>query len=229
MQSEKLEPPALCLVSVASGMQTLKEQIDFEAYIEENKADFMPDDWRPPKSWFTKDERRPPPEPKEAQPSTSTDRHDVDESNSASRRPSPPPAPLSLSALIQAGQKRTFDELDDTANEDVAPEQEEGVDEDEEMIEFKPTAAKDVAVIKIYRKVVPARSDKYPIQPNADGSWEMEWVGALGRKGSGKMSCYVLNIKWKGYGYEDMTWEGFDNVSDDVFEETWREHGSPEE
>jgi hypothetical protein len=25
------------------------EQIDFDAYIEENKADFMPDDWRPPR------------------------------------------------------------------------------------------------------------------------------------------------------------------------------------
>jgi hypothetical protein len=35
----------------------------------------------------------------------------------------------------------------------VAPEQEEDVDEDEEMIENKPTVAKDVSVIK-RRKVV---------------------------------------------------------------------------
>ncbi|KAK7894653.1 hypothetical protein LTR67_005392 [Exophiala xenobiotica] len=133
------------------------EQIDFDTYVEEHKADFMPDDWRPPKSWFTKDGRRTPPEPKEAQPSTSIDRHDVDESNSTSRRPSPPPAPapVSSSASIQAGQKRTFDEVDDTANEDVAPEEEEDVDEDEEMIENKPTVAKDVSVIK-RRKVVPS-------------------------------------------------------------------------
>ncbi|KAK5223990.1 hypothetical protein LTR47_002630 [Exophiala xenobiotica] len=137
------------------------EQIDFDAYVEEHKADFMPDDWRPPRSWFTKDGRRTPPEPKEAQPSTSIDHHEVDESDSTSRRLSPPPAPapapapVSSSASIQAGQKRTFDELDDTANEDVAPEQEEDVDEDEEMIENKPTVAKGVSVIK-RRKVVPS-------------------------------------------------------------------------
>ncbi|KAL2418218.1 hypothetical protein ABEF95_004999 [Exophiala dermatitidis] len=151
-----------------------------------------------------------------------------------------PPARSSSPAVVveiraTATKRRLEDEeVEPESNHSSADEDE----EDEETMKWVPLPPPGVTLIKAYRSRVPKNIKLQPKKPKPRGKGkgkgkakeedihQVTWIGALGKRGKGQ---YVVNIKWEGYGYDEMTWEPLENVAPELLDEYWNEHGSPAE
>ncbi|EHY58829.1 hypothetical protein ABEF92_008641 [Exophiala dermatitidis] len=146
------------------------------------------------------------------------------------RRPSPK---VVVEIRATATKRRLEDEeVEPESNHSSADEDE----EDEETMKWVPLPPPGVTLIKAYRSRVPKIIQLQPKKPKPKGKgkgkakeddvYQVDWIGALGKRGKGE---YVVNIKWEGYGYDEMTWEPLENVTRELLDDYWNEHGSPAE
>ncbi|KAG9780407.1 hypothetical protein KCU88_g3677, partial [Aureobasidium melanogenum] len=159
----------------------------------------------------------------------------------AARTPTPAPtsfSPSSPTVVVEIRATATKRRLED---EEVEPESNHP-SADEETMKWTPLPPPGMTLIKAYRSRVPKKIKLQPKKPKPKGKgrgknkgkgkakeedvYQVDWIGALGKRGKGE---YVVNIKWEGYGYEEMTWEPLENVAPELLDEYWDEHGSPAE
>jgi len=125
--------------------------------------------------------------------------------------------------------KDNVDEHDEKPDEDdgnKASELEDAHDPFSSM-HWAPEPDQGIRIVQVYRDQVPTITDDNrpgPIE-GTNEKFEIDWIGAVGRKGR----QWVVNVKWQGYPYDEMTWEPLRSIPKSVVNELFAGYGQPAE